>query len=199
MRRALIGAGGLASEISWMIGSELPCFVSDELIVDKATSNFRPLSEFDPKRYEVCIAIASPQVRLRIRRYLPESTRFFSYVHPSAILYIRPESIGIGSFIGCHVVVMNDVTIGSHVILNRFNQVGHNSKLGDFFTGLPSANIAGNVLVGQSVLMGSGSSILENLKVCNDVTIGAMACVTKNILRSGIYTGIPAKLKDGNF
>jgi sugar O-acyltransferase (sialic acid O-acetyltransferase NeuD family) len=195
MKKALIGAGGLAGEMTALLGTKLPCFIEDTYL-PLAKGKVLPLSSFDPSAYQVCIAIANPLVRARIAANLPQSTTFFTYVHPTALFHGERKAIGEGTFIGCYAVVMNDVVIGKHCLLNRNNQIGHNSALGDFFTGLPSAIISGNVTIGKRVIMGAGAMVLENLRVCDDVTIGAMTCVTKDLINMGVYVGTPARLKE---
>ena len=41
--------------------------------------------------------------------------------------------------------------------------------------------------------MGTNSSTIEDLRISDDITIGAGACVTKDLLDSGVYVGAPAK------
>ena len=43
--------------------------------------------------------------------------------------------------------------------------------------------------------MGNNSSIREKIHVSSNVIIGSNATVVKNIVTSGIYIGVPAKLK----
>lgn len=195
MRKALIGAGGLAGELMSMIGCDLPCFVQDSFLV-KPNPGVFPLSAFDPSLFEVCLAIADPVIRSRILEILPKETRFFSFIHDTAVCLTDKALIGEGAFIGCGAVVMNGVKLGKHVMLNRSNQIGHGSIVGDLFSGLPSSIISGNVVIGQRVMIGSNSVVLERIKVCDDVIVGAMSCVTRDILKSGIYFGSPAKIKE---
>jgi acetyltransferase-like isoleucine patch superfamily enzyme len=46
--------------------------------------------------------------------------------------------------------------------------------------------------VGARVSIGSNASILP-VSICDDVVIGAGAVVAKDILKSGVYAGIPAR------
>jgi acetyltransferase-like isoleucine patch superfamily enzyme len=39
----------------------------------------------------------------------------------------------------------------------------------------------------------TNSSTVEDITICDDVTIGAGACVSKDIIDNGIYVGVPAK------
>jgi UDP-3-O-[3-hydroxymyristoyl] glucosamine N-acyltransferase len=193
MRRALIGAGGLASEMQAMLSESLLCFVEDKCLRE-TSATVRPLSEFDPYVYEVCIAIADPMVKRRIVSELAPETRFFTFIHPSALCYIDESDIGEGTFVGVNSLIMNGAKIGRDVLLNRFNQVGHDSIVGDFFSGLPASTISGRVTIGRGVMLGSGATILQNLHVADNILIGAMVCVSKSLVYRGSYVGIPARL-----
>jgi acetyltransferase-like isoleucine patch superfamily enzyme len=65
---------------------------------------------------------------------------------------------------------------------------------------MPGAKILGGAKIGNSCRIGSNSTILPNVEICDDVTIGAGAVVTKSITEPGTYIGIPAKrlVKVGN-
>jgi acetyltransferase-like isoleucine patch superfamily enzyme len=47
-------------------------------------------------------------------------------------------------------------------------------------------------IVGNNVSIGSNSSILP-VSICGNVVIGAGSVVSKNITKSGVYTGNPAR------
>jgi sugar O-acyltransferase (sialic acid O-acetyltransferase NeuD family) len=192
MKKAIIGAGGLAREIAAQIREETVYFVDDKYLISPR-ENVKPLSQFDPTHYEVCVAIADPAVRNAIVTRMPEKTKYFSYIHPSAIFLTNTSDVGEGSFIGCLSIVMNDVKIGRHTILNRANQIGHDTVVGDFFTALPGSVVSGGANVGKRVFLGASGLVLENLEICDDVVIGANACVTKNIQESAVYVGTPAR------
>jgi acetyltransferase-like isoleucine patch superfamily enzyme len=101
--------------------------------------------------------------------------------------------IGLGSFIGAYSILTTNITIGNHAILNRGNQIGHDSKIGDFFSAMPGAIVSGNVRISDCVYMGNNSSIKEKILVNSNVIIGSNAAVVKNIITSGVYVGVPAK------
>lgn len=48
--------------------------------------------------------------------------------------------------------------------------------------------------LGQRIFVGANSVIIGPIKICNDVTIGAMSVVLKDIDNPGTYAGIPARL-----
>jgi acetyltransferase-like isoleucine patch superfamily enzyme len=103
--------------------------------------------------------------------------------------------IGEGSFIGAYSILTTNIKIGKHAILNRGNQIGHDSVIGNYFSAMPGAIVSGNVNISSNVYMGNNSSIREKIHVSSNVSIGSNATVVKNIVTSGIYVGVPAKLK----
>jgi sugar O-acyltransferase (sialic acid O-acetyltransferase NeuD family) len=188
MIKALIGDGGHAREVMSQMGIILPRFV-DDAYVNKYTL---PLSEFDPKKYAAMIAVANSKDRSDISRRLPAETKFFTFIHPTALLMDGIE-IGEGSFVGAYSILTTNIKIGKHALLNRGNHVGHDCRIGDYFSAMPNSVIGGNVTIGDDVYMGSCSNIREKIEVCSRVTIGMNSAVVKNIKEPGIYAGVPSK------
>ena len=48
-------------------------------------------------------------------------------------------------------------------------------------------------IVGENTYIGAGSKIAGGVEVGDNITVGAMSFVNKNIFESGIYVGIPIK------
>jgi sugar O-acyltransferase (sialic acid O-acetyltransferase NeuD family) len=167
----------------------LPCFVDDEYVVDGT----KPLSMFDPNEYEVMIAIASSKNRYEIVQRLPQETKYFSFIHPTALIMDNSIEIGDGSFIGANTILTTNIKLGKHTILNRGVQIGHDCQIGNFFSAMPGVVVSGNVKINDFVYMGNNSSIREKLFVGGSVTIGMNGAVVKSIKEPGIYGGVPVK------
>lgn len=189
MKKALIGSGGHAKEVMSQMGEILPCFISDNL-VDK---NSLPLSSLDISQYELMIAISNPIDRYNIAQLLPQNTKFFSFIHPTALLMSDNITIDTGSFIGAYSIITTNVLIGKHCILNRCVQIGHDCIIGDYFSAMPGSVVSGSCKLGDFIYLGTNSSIREKSYVCNKVTIGLNSGVIQSINESGIYVGNPAK------
>jgi sugar O-acyltransferase (sialic acid O-acetyltransferase NeuD family) len=188
MKRALIGNGGHAREVMMQIGKKLPCFVDDAYLTDHTL----PLSCFNPKEYEVMIAVGSSQIRFDFVNKLPESTNYFSYIHPTAII-VQDVEIGKGSFIGANTIITTNVKLGNHTILNRGNHIGHDTTVGSYLSMMPGAIISGNCNIGDCVYIGTNASIKEQTTIHSLVTIGMGATVVNDIVNTGIYVGVPAR------
>lgn len=191
MKLALFGYGGHAREVAAQMNKELTFFVDDKY----ANEISKPISSFDPEIYQMMVAVADSKEREKIIKKLPQNTSYFTFIHPTVLLMSEDIEIGVGSFIGAYSILTTNITIGNHAILNRGNQIGHDSRIGDFFSAMPGAIVSGNVVIGTNVYMGNNSSIREKITVGSNAIIGANAAVVKNIITGGTYVGVPAKFK----
>lgn len=117
--------------------------------------------------------------------------------------------IGDNSFVGPFVEIQKEVKIGrnckiqSHSFICSLVTIGDDCVVGhgvvfinDLFKNGQTAGGDVNqwkpTEIGDHVLIGSNATILP-VKICDNVVIGAGAVVTRDITRSGIYAGNPAK------
>lgn len=192
MRKALIGNGGHAREVMTQMNIKLTRFVSDEYW-EENDDKLLPLSKFDSDKYIVMIAVANSKDREDIVKQLPANTQYFTFIHPTAQIMGNDITIGEGSFIGANSIITCNVEIGSHSILNRANHIGHDCRIGDYFSSMPGSIISGNVTIGDRFYIGTNSSVREKINICNDVTIGLNTGLVKDIKESGTYVGYPIK------
>lgn len=88
--------------------------------------------------------------------------------------HIYPHLISFGN----NVTVSTNVTILAHDAST--NVVNCGTKLG-------------RVAVGSNVFIGTGTTILCNTKIGNNVVIGAASLVNRDLPDDGVYAGVPAK------
>jgi sugar O-acyltransferase (sialic acid O-acetyltransferase NeuD family) len=195
MKKAIIGAGGFAKEVYWSlslmerIGT---IFFVDDKYYDGSNLTL-PLSKFDPKEYEVVVAVGEPKDRFDIVNRLPKDTKYFTHIHPSVQILGEDIQIGEGSIICAGTIITTNVTIGKHAHLNLQTTIGHDCEIGAYFTTAPGAKISGNCKIYDCVYVGTNASIKQKLSIHSLSTIGSNAAVVKHIEESGIYVGIPAK------
>ena len=192
MKKALIGNGGHAREVQVQMGIELFRFVSDEYWKE-GDDKLLPLSKFDADKYVVMIVVANSKDREDILKKLPIDTQYFTFIHPTAQLMSEDITIGEGSFIGANSIITCNVKIGKHAILNRGVHIGHDCRVGDYFSAMPGSIVSGNVTLGNKVYLGTNSCIREKISICDDVTIGLSTGIVKDIKESGVYAGYPIK------
>jgi len=192
VKKALIGSGGFAREIKYHMNCDLTFFVDDSYWIE-GDSNLLPLSDFNPSEYEVLVAIGNPLDRYNVVNRLPKETKYFSFIHPSAIILDDNIKIGEGSIVCAGSILTTNIKIGKHSHINLQTTIGHDSMVGDFFTTAPGAKVSGNCKIGNRVYIGTNASIREKILICDDVTIGLGSGVVKNILEPGTYVGCPVK------
>lgn len=188
LRLALYGYGGHAREVAAQMDCEVTYFVDDEYV----NGTVKPISEFDPSKYCIMIAIGDSKDRFAAYQKLPKETIFFSFIHHTAIITDFTK-ISNGSFIGAYSILTTNIDVGSHLLLNRGNHIGHDTTIGNFFSAMPGSIVSGNVNIGDNVYIGTNSSIREKTNVCSNVTLGMNSCILNDINEPGIYVGSPAK------
>jgi acetyltransferase-like isoleucine patch superfamily enzyme len=118
-------------------------------------------------------------------------------------------TIGDGTFIGPFVEIQKGAVIGkrckiqSHAFVCDLVTIGDDCVISHgvmfindlFKTGGPANNnrdLWAATKIGNHVSIGTNSTILA-VTICDNVVIGSGSVVTKNITKSGIYAGNPAK------
>lgn len=180
LRRALIGKGGHSRELLTLINYPLETFTDQEFL------------DLKKDNYEVMIAVGDPKVRKQIIDKLSDRVKFFSYIHPTAIIG-RDVEIGPGSYVGPLCVLTTNIKIGSHALLLRSNHVGHDTVVGDYLSLMGGAIISGNCTIGDRFFMGNNASVKEKISICNDVVLGMNGCIIRDIKNPGTYVGVPCK------
>lgn len=193
MKKAIIGAGGFAREIKAYLNESKTIMFVDDHYYKLNNDSILPLSLFDPNIYEVVVAIGNPLDRWEMVQKLPKETKYFTYIHPTAQIYSSLENIGKGSIICPGVIITTNVELGEHTHLNLLSTIGHDCKIGNYFTTAPGAKISGNCDIKSGVYIGTNASVREKISICSQVTIGLNAGVVKNITEWGTYVGVPAK------
>lgn len=86
------------------------------------------------------------------------------------------------------------IKIGNHVTVSgdvRF--VTHDGGVWIFRNMEPDIDVFGPIVIGNNVFIGYGAIILPNVKVGNDVVIGACSLVSRDVPDGSVVAGIPAK------
>lgn len=205
-RLVLIGAGGYAREVAWLVDEanaiepqfEIVAFVIDETYeperVDYPYPVVRGLESYDFGHVEALCCVGSPVARRKIvERLSHRHVRWGTFIHPHGMIG-RGSSVGEGSVVGRTAGCTVNVKIGRHAHINDLAGVGHDSRVGDYFTLSAFAEIAGRCTVGDQVFVGSHALVIPGTTVGDRVTVGAGSVVVKSVSAGATVFGNPAKL-----
>lgn len=202
----IVGAGGFGREVEWLLrrinqksgnkwnilgyaddGIELGTSIGNYSVVYKVND----LLSID-RKLNVVIAIGNSITRRRIYDIIKENSmlEFPNIIDPSVIM---DDDIifGIGNIICAGVVATVNVKLENFNIINLNCTLGHDDIIKSFVTIYPNSNISGYVKIDECVEIGTGTQIIQEKAITNNVIIGAGAVVVKDILESGTYVGVP--------
>lgn len=173
---------------------DIVCFmVDDEYFINNKVMGIDviPKSKFDPSFYNVVVAVGDSVQRRKIVDSLPQETTYATLIHPTVVIS-NWVKVGEGTIITAGVLLTCNIEIGKHAHLNLNTTVGHDCKIGDFFTASPAVNISGNCIIGDNVFIGTNACLKNAITICTNTTIGMGAVVFKSIVESGVFIGNPA-------
>ena len=205
---AIIGAGGFGREVQGLVEQinavkeewELIGFYDDGISVGTIVNGLPVLggvAQINTSEHSIylTLAVGNPETKKKmVEQITSPHVQYATLIHPQALIGNRKwSSVGEGSIICAGVIATVQVTIGRHVILNLSCTVGHDTRIGNYASFMPSVNISGEVEVGECVFVGTGAKIINQVNIGSNTTIGAGAVVTSNIPDHCTAVGIPAK------
>lgn len=139
------------------------------------------------------VAIGNNSIREKIQEKLKlDHFSIISLTHPNSTIGMGTK-IGEGTIIMAGVVVNSPTIIGNGCIINTNCTIEHDNLIEDYVHISSGANLGGTVRIGKRSWICIGSTVINNINICNDCKIGAGAVVVRDITESGTYIGVPAK------
>lgn len=201
----IIGAGGFAREVAWLVEDinsltemwNLIGYIDEDESKQGVELNGYPvIGTFDDLKistdiYAVC-AVGSPRAKsLLVKKAKRKGFKFANLIHPH-VWKSKHFVSGVGIIICAGNILTVNLTLGNHVILNLGCTVGHDSTIKDYCTIAPSVNISGGVIIEEGCELGTNSSIIQGKTIGKWSIVGAGAVVTKDIPEYCTAVGVPA-------
>jgi sugar O-acyltransferase (sialic acid O-acetyltransferase NeuD family) len=203
----IIGAGGYAQEIVWIVDDinaqtstwEILGYLDPHASARKGELHYdRPiLGGWDDAPNSGLIhfacGIGTPASRAsecaeaENRGYRPASL-----IHPSVIV-ARHVHVGEGTVIGAGCILAPYARLGRHCSLNLGVTVGHNSEIGDFCVLSPGAQLLGAAKLGDRVYLGANATVYQGRRVGTGSVVGANSFLLTNLGPNTSVVGVPAK------
>lgn len=203
----IVGAGGLGKDIQWVLERinsrgavwNIAGYI-DDAIAPGTLVDDRPilgtvdwLAGCDRETAVVC-AVANAKTRRRIIRKLEQNKRltFPNIIDPSVVMSGR-VAMGRGNVMLAGNIVSVDIRIGDFCIINAACTVGHDDILHSYVTLYPGVNVSGCVEICEETEIGTGSHIIQGLRINSGVIAGAGAVIIHELPPECTAVGNPAK------
>lgn len=143
---------------------------------------------------EVIIATGNNDLReVRILKLDSLNIPIATLIHPSAI--ISPTShISKGTTVLASVVINTNAYIGTGCIINTGAIIEHDCIVGDFTNICPKVAMAGHAQISKKSFIGTSCTIIDDIRVGENVIIGAGSVVIRDIIDNVTAVGVPAKI-----
>lgn len=203
---AIVGAGGFGREVKMLIDQinetnpsyEITGFYDDKehAEVINGIPYLGQVENVNKTNDPLCLAIAigDPVTKKKvIGKITSQNIEYPNLIHPSVIIGKDNVSFGKGNIICAGVIITVDIEIEDFVILNLSCTLGHDTKIKSFSSFMPTVNISGEVVINESVYVGTGAKIINLLEIGENTVVGAGAVVAKSLPANCTAVGIPAK------
>lgn len=202
----IIGAGQLGQQIGHFAISDnhySTIVFFDDFTNEKMINGFSILgkttnveSEYKKNSFdEIIIAIGYKHMGARKNFYkrFKSVIPFGQVIHSTSYIDTTTQ-IGKGVIIYPSCIIDANVIVEDNVVVNIGVVISHDSVVKSHSFLSPRVAIAGFSTIGQCCILGINSTIIDNIKINENITLGAGAVVIKNLNESGLYVGNPVRL-----
>lgn len=206
---AIFGAGGFGREVACLIKrinekepiwNFIGFFDDNEAL--KGTRNeygevLGGMNELNAWNKELCLAIGigSPKAVYAVVSSIHNARIVFpNLIDPTVVIADKDNyQLGKGNIFAANCIISIAVKVGDFNTFNNNTVLGHDDVIGSFNSFMPNVNISGGVIIGDKNFLGVKSTVLQYLKMGNNVTVGGNSLIIRNTKDGYLYMGIPAK------
>ena len=202
----IIGASGFATEVAWLIEEinnykkewEILGFIDDNFKnLPKCINGYKVLGDISyinelSDDIFLIIGIGNGKIRENIVKKI-QNRKFATLIHPDIKISLT-NKIEEGTIICSGSILTVNINIKKHCIINLDCTIGHSATLEEYVTVLPSTNISGNVNIKRCTTLGTGVKIIQGITIGENVMLGAVAIIIKDVENNCTVVGNPGKV-----
>ena len=206
LRVAVLGAGGFAREVRWAVdtgrtvdGRCLKTVAFVEAVPRDDRVKGLPvlsLDQLDDGVLLICGIGGMTEIKERVVAEADErGFRFTPPILATGTLVGPDVTMGVGTIVCAGSIITTDVTIGAHVAVNLSCTIGHDAVVNDYATLSPGVHVSGWVVLEHGAYLGTGASVIEQVRIGAMSVLGADAVATRDIPARSVAVGVPAVVK----
>jgi sugar O-acyltransferase (sialic acid O-acetyltransferase NeuD family) len=210
----VIGAGGTAGEIVWLVQAlnqvtpswRLVGFLDDdrakqgtEMAGVPVIGSVGAAADHPTARFVVGVAhYRRPRTRLAIaERLVLPNHRYATLIHPAAI--VTPGArLGHGTLVFAFAFVGDGARVGNHVLISSHCRISHDTVVGDGATFAAGAVISGGARVGAGSYVGAGGIVGDGVVIGAGAVVGIGSVVVRDVEPDVTVIGNPARVVPGS-
>lgn len=148
-----------------------------------------------PTDLAIVFSIGTPNIIKSIVEKITNPLVFFPNIIDPSVCFLDYSSVkmGQGNVIGPNSLISCNVELGDFNLMNVFDQVGHETIIGNYNILMPTVNISGGIKMGDCNLFGVKSTVLQYLHIGNNVILGSGSVLMKDAQDDTTFIGIPAR------
>lgn len=131
--------------------------------------------------------------RLKVIEKLKNMGFYFPVIKSPDAVVNESVQLGEGVQIFDGVIINSGTTIGENTIINTNVTIEHDCSIGKYCHIATGVNCCGGVEIGDNCMIGAGSTIIQYKSIAANTLLGAGSLVTKDIIISGKYFGVPTR------
>lgn len=205
----ILGSSGFAKEVLWLLEENnkyekewnILGFIDQSYGDDAKRILGYPIIGDDTwllqysKEINVVCGIGSSKLREKVvQKFIGRNNiKFPSIISKNAIVSEHVK-MGKGCIVCAGTIFTVDIVVGDFVTVNLNCTVGHEAVLGNYITLYPDVNVSGNVTIQAKSEVGTGSQIIQGLKIGKNTIVGAGTVVIKDLPGNCTAVGNPAKV-----
>ena len=204
----ILGGGDLANKVVEIIKRDklyqIVGYYNNHKNLSKSLNHIKYLGRFSKfyknnnfRKENFVLAIGGRPELLSVRSALIKIIKRKKHKTPKIISKMakihKKAKIGDGSIVFDNVFIDFEAMISDFSIINIGSTICHHSAIGKNVIICPRVLVAGRCKLKDNIFVGSGTIINPKVEIGNNVIIGSMSNVFKNISKKGRYFGNPVK------